>query len=96
MSNDLAQIHVGAYQTTSVHGGASLRLGPITASVGYAHFFMADFVADRGERAIVSSGGVLEPRYCVPSMSGADACMINRGTYRASLDILHFGVNARF
>jgi hypothetical protein len=96
MSNEFAQIHVGAYQTTSVHGGASLRLGFLTMSVGYAHFFMADFVADRGQRSIVSAGGPLEARMCTATSSGPDACTTNRGTYRASLDILHLGFNARF
>jgi long-chain fatty acid transport protein len=91
----LAQIHLPGYETFSVHGGASVRFGPITATVGYAHVYMAGLNAADGIRAVTSTGGAVTMQQCEGS-AGIGACQINRGVYEAALDLFSVSLNARF
>ncbi len=88
----LAQLHLPAYETFSVHGGASVRLGPITANLGYAHVFMAGLNAADGVRTETALGG---PPNCTGS-SGAGACTINQGVFAGYVNLFSASLSARF
>ena len=88
-----AQIHLPGYETYSVHGGASVRLGPMTLNLGYAHFFMSGLDASTvGVRAVTSVGGAV----ACDTTAGAGACQINRGVYTGVLDLFSASLAAHF
>ncbi|MEI8256700.1 MAG: outer membrane protein transport protein, partial [Deltaproteobacteria bacterium] len=88
----MAQIHLPGYETLSVHAGASVRMGPITANIGYAHVFMAGLNALDGARTETALGG---PPNCAGS-AGAGACTINQGLYSGYINLLSASLSARF
>ena len=89
-------LHLPGYETTSVHGGFSLRAGPITASFAYGHFILSDINSPMGSQGITSVGGAVTPEQCATSGTGAGACQINRGVFKANFDVISVGLAARF
>ena len=93
-SADYAQVHLPAYASYGLHGGASVRFGPITASVAYVHYFLAGLDAANGMRAVTSTGGTVTSADC--ASAGPGACSINKGTYSGSDDLLSASLAAHF
>ena len=90
----LAQIHLPGYETFSVHAGASVRFGPITANLGYAHVFMSGLTSTDGMRGLTSFAG---PGPCATAAADTNAgCNINRGVYEAALDLFSVSLAAHF
>jgi long-chain fatty acid transport protein len=94
MSNTLAQLHIPAYQNTSIHLGATLRLAWFSVHLAAAHYFLGAFDADMGMRTVTSTGMVTTD-LCARS-AGDGACSVNRGVYQGDLTILSVGLGASF
>jgi long-subunit fatty acid transport protein len=93
VSPNLAQIHLPAYAGASVHAGLSYRWRWLTIAAGFGHFFFDGNNASSANRNVTVPGTTQIPintpgmaATCPESGSGqgAEACTINRGTYRAS------------
>jgi long-chain fatty acid transport protein len=96
-----ANLDLASYDTFGLHLGASYRFHfgshySLTASLAYAHFFMADQTSTDGTQMTMGATGNTTQTLCdAPTGPGPGACNINRGTYSASVDTLSAGLSLR-
>jgi long-chain fatty acid transport protein len=83
-----------AFARMSLHVGATVRLGPVDVSLGYAHIFQGDRDVTNGGARAAGPGGLCDPSTL--DEAGAAACVVNNGHYEASYDTVSIGAQGRF
>jgi len=81
------------FERHGAHVGATLRVGDVDLSAGYAHVFQPDRVVRNGSAKQIEAFPPGECHEDVPAYCGS---VVNEGTYESSFDTLSIGATFNF